>query len=136
MYALAIHNDAIADLELVWKSDEQAAATIQTALEEIKDSQYYLSSLSIEGFADEKIDVAMFRNMQRRGLNFWRLKLFEIDLSPTTLSYRIIYAYDGPKGIFYVLAIMHRDQDYENDPNLMKRLETAYDKLGLPLLPK
>jgi len=136
MYELAIHRDAKADLERLWESDKEAAAFVQVTLEEVGADQYYLASLSDDGFEDEKIEVTTYRWMQRRGFNFWRLKLFEFDLSSGPFPYRIIYAFDGPKRIYYVLAIMHRDQDYETDGDLSTRLQKSYDELGIARIPR
>jgi hypothetical protein len=136
MYALAIDKDAKADLAALLVRDRAAALEILAVLQEIEADQGILSSLSDDGYADGRIDVCMVRNLQRATWNIWRLKVFCIDPPPSTLPYRIIYAFDAPRGVYYVLAIMHRDQDYERDHQLIGRIQAAYERLGIYKLPR
>jgi mRNA-degrading endonuclease RelE of RelBE toxin-antitoxin system len=133
MFRLTMHRDAEDDLDRLFTDDPDAAADVAVLIEEIAGDQYRLDSLSIDGHVDDRMDVAMFRSMQKRRLNLWRLKAGE--LSADWLSYRIIYAFDAPKKAYHILAIIHRGTDYERDRPLIDRLERAYHGLGLPMLP-
>jgi hypothetical protein len=45
-------------------------------------------------------------------------------------AWRLLTAGDHRSRTVAVLALMHRDQDYENDQELIERLRESYDRLG------
>ena len=129
-----MHRDANADLECLFEEDPDAAAEIAVLIQEIAGSQELLEALSIPHHIDDKIDVGLFVTLQKRRLNVWRLKAGYLEAA--WAKYRLIYAFDGPKGAYHVLSIMHRGQNYERDTTFIARLERAYNDLGLPQLPR
>ena len=117
----------------MFATDRRAAGIIAAYLGEIADDLYLLDSLSIHEFeeGDGKFTVSQVFYLQDRGWNVWRLKLFALEPRHRVLEYRVLYAFDARKKVYHVLAIMHRDQDYENDPKLIARIKNDYDRLGI-----
>uniref|UniRef100_E6QX21 Addiction module toxin RelE n=1 Tax=mine drainage metagenome TaxID=410659 RepID=E6QX21_9ZZZZ len=50
-----------------------------------------------------------------------------------SLRYRIVYAYEPGTLQFHVLAIVHRDFNYETDHEITQRIRKAYNELGLSI---
>jgi len=125
---------ATSDLESLRCSDQAAAAEIVVLLEEIAGDQDLLFALSLEDFEDDRVSVDQFRWLQRRRcLNVWRLKA--ADFTAAWVPYRIIYAFDAQRKIYYVLKIVHRSFEYERDRGTVAAIEAAYDDLGIQRLP-
>lgn len=133
MYELAITPNAEADIKKLFATDPKSASVVMAYLGEIADDQYLLESLSVPDFeeADEKFNVSQVYALQDSGWNVWRLKLFVLEPRKRLLDHRVLYAFDTRKRIYHVLAVMHRDQDYEKDKQLIARIKADYDRLGI-----
>ncbi|MBE9555016.1 MAG: type II toxin-antitoxin system RelE/ParE family toxin [Proteobacteria bacterium] len=131
MYELSIYQDAEEDLERLLVSDESLALELIVYLEELRDDMEMLDAMRRNQRIEGRTHVSILWRWPDP-INLWRLKLAEIRPRDGTFPYRIIYAPDPARNIFHVLAIMHRDQDYERDKALRQRLLNAYEDLGLP----
>ena len=132
--ALTIHEDAKEDLRSLLKSDRTAAGRIVALLEQIKADPKLIDALTIDGFGSrpgDLFDVRKFQAVWRIGYDLWRLKTW--DLKHRTLPYRILYAYEAGTCRYHVLAVVHRDFDYDRNHAVTRRVLHAYGELGLPV---
>lgn len=139
MYKLYIELDAQNDLRFMVESggdNRRYAAAILALLSELKGDQALLGSLLDHKFENDSFNVSRFESIWR-DRDVWRLKVFEWNLSQTrrnAIPYRIIYAYDFKCLSFRILAVVHRDFEYENDHPVTQRVLKAYSELGLPVI--
>jgi mRNA-degrading endonuclease RelE of RelBE toxin-antitoxin system len=131
MYELVVHRDATEDLDALYESDEAAAADIEVLLEEIRDDQTLLLAMHTHQSMAARFHVSHLLNFSIWGRELWRLKIWELEDADRVLPYRIIYAFHG--NVFYVLAVMHRNQNYEQDPHLVERIKAACRSIGIPV---
>lgn len=66
--------------------------------------------------------------MKNNGVEIWRLKFWDVQ---GAVPYRILYAFHDAETRIYILAVMHRDQNYEEDHDLCERIIAAYHELGI-----
>jgi hypothetical protein len=138
MYSLRIHLDAQQDLRALLASDEQAATAakrILAFLQELKATPAWLDELLTRHFENDEFNVDKFVTFWKAGLDLWRIKVFEHDFSrhaTWTLPYRLIYAYSINARTFYVLGVVPREFDYDENHELTKRICRTYDDLDLP----
>lgn len=130
MASLHTHNDATDDLEELWDEEPQAAARITAFLEELESNQDLLDRLTQHNFGAyhlEDFHVSKWFEHWNKGQDIWRLKIW--DLEDVGLKYRIIYAFLPNNHQHHVLAIVHRDFDYETDHPITQRILEAYQQL-------
>lgn len=138
MYKLNIEHDAQQDLKSMVANgmdEKQYAMNIAALLSEMKADQGLLGSLLDHNFENVIFNVSKFQAFWR-DRDVWRLKLFEWDFTQKikyTIPYRVIYAYDFKCLTFRILAVVHRDFNYENDHPITKRILNAYSELGLQI---
>lgn len=60
-------------------------------------------------------------------MDLWRLKIW--DLEKGRFNYRIIYAYQISNHCFHMLAVVHRDFNYEPNHPITKRILNDYSEL-------
>lgn len=131
---LQIYKDAQRDVLEILRGDQHAGGQIAAFLQELRDDQDLLDSLNIEGYEDDRISVRMLVKLQRQRWNAWRLTLRDIYPPQAKLPYRILYAFDGRRRIYHILAVMHRDKDYDDDT--LDRVCSACKSLGIDPLPR
>jgi len=121
-----IFDKAIAgDLIRVKKEDSYAHAKIIAVLQEYQSGTFPSEDLIDEYFESADIEnVVPFWHLQKERKNIYRVKLISV------AKWRILTAGDHQANQVAVLAIMHRNQDYESDPILIQRLEKSYETLG------
>jgi hypothetical protein len=129
MRRLNIDEDAVADLDDLWEYDEAAAADIEVLLAEIEAAPAMLQALFIHQARQGRIHVSRLLHYHIWGRSMWRIKIREITDEAAVLPYRIIYATLGD--VAHVVAIMHRDTDYERDDQLVSRIKNACRRLGI-----
>lgn len=130
MYRLSLHPDAKSDLDELWDTDEISAARIETILQEIQHDQNMLDMLTVHNFGihhTQPLHVSKWLEFWNVGINLWRVKLW--DLEDKGLRYRIVYAFMLGKQQYYVLGILPRDWNYDENHQLTKRIKRAYDSL-------
>ena len=129
---LSLHPDAVADLRGLMASDPGAAGKITAFLQQAKHDPKIIESLLDHGFGadrSESYDVSKWFEYWNAGYNLWRLKLWTFPKG--SLKYRVVYAYQPSTQQYHVLAIVHRDFDYQKDHESTKRLLAAYRSLGI-----
>ena len=130
MATLIVYKDVDYDLDDLWESDEDAAADLTILIEEIKGSERLLSAMHVHQATVERVHVSRLLKYEVWGRLLWRLRIHELYDPTHVLAYRVIYACHG--NIIYLLAIMHREQSYEKDANLVARIKSACRQLGIP----
>jgi len=134
MYLLNILPAVKDDLQVIKAKSNNAAAKLVAFLGELNGNQDFLGYLLEHNHGEPDKDlfnVSKWQEYWNKGYNLWRLKLF--DLENVGLRYRIIYAYalESRVPTFYILAIVHRDFDYDPTHEVTKRLIHAYISLGI-----
>lgn len=133
-YSIALHTDAKQDLNVLYESDEGAAADIEVFLEEAKYNQYTLENLTRHGYVqyeDPAYNVKEWKSVKQKRLNLWRIRLMWLDGAS---DYRIVYAFHPAQFRYYILGIVHRkqlDYDHFNSP-ICRRILSTYDDLDIP----
>ncbi len=132
--SLTLHPDAVADLRQLMVTDKFAAGKVLALLQQAKSDPKIIDSLLDHGFGDNhqaSYHVSKWFAFWNAGYNIWRLKLW---MEPNgSLRYRIVYAYEPKTLQFHVLAIVHRDFNYETDHEITQRIRKAYNELGLTI---
>ncbi len=134
----AIHFTPIAEQELdnLWEQDENAAADIETALEEISSNPLIFNHLSDKKYrhigkpGQADFESQAFEALYRKGLNLFRLKFW--DVNGAVINYRVIYAHHPQADCFYILAVVNRDFNYDITHPIVQRVRRDYDSLGIP----
>jgi hypothetical protein len=133
VYSLAIAVAAKQDLAEIGREDPDTENDIYVLLQEIKANQALLESLSVKDFGlarDQNFHVDVWASQQQQGRNLWRLKAW--DLEELKIRYRVIYALDPRIRRYYVLAVLHRDFNYDDTHPRVQKLIDTYDRLGIP----
>lgn len=126
-FKLIVDENVAADLIHIKESDPYAHRHILVFLQEIRGDQIACENLVDEYYSDDTIEnIVPFWHLQRERLNVHRIKLIEVK------GWRIIVAGDHRQREVAIMAIMNRDQDYQNDNQLIKRLRKSYENLCFP----
>ncbi len=132
-YSLVLHGDAESDLDRLFEEDEDACADIEVFLEEAKNNQDTLDSLTRKGYVqygDCPFDVTEWEATKKQRYNLWRLKFLCIE--GNAAKYRIVYAFHPGEYRYYVLGILHRNFDYDLKQPRSQQIIAAYDALNIP----
>lgn len=132
-YSVAIHDDAIDDIDKIYVVDEDAAADIEVFLEEAKLNQKTLDNLTVNKYVnheDVPYDVKELIEPKKQKLILWRVRLLWLDSNAR--DYRIIYAFNPAEMRYYILGVVPRKFNYDINHETTKRIIAAYDKLGIP----
>lgn len=126
-----LHDDARADLELLWERDEDAAAIIQVTLEEADLDPQVIDKLTQHGNnalpSGQDLNVKRWEKASRAlKRDVWRFRVLN---SPAT-SYRIVYGYHIQYRQIYVLGITHKETfDYDDlGDNFCNRCLAAWNQ--------
>ncbi|MGZ7132607.1 MAG: hypothetical protein ACXVH6_04440 [Halobacteriota archaeon] len=133
MILVLFEESAQSDLDAIWESDEEAAATIVVLMEEFQDSPEIAATLIRHGYhdyRDPEYNVSRFQELWHQGLNMYRLKFWDEDGSP--VPYRIIYAHNPITDCIHVLGVIHRNFDYDTSHPTVCRICAEYERLGIP----
>ena len=132
IHSLSIHPDAAKDLRELMAVDRLAAGKVLAMLEQGQRDINVLNSLLEQNFGagrTEAYHVSKWWELWRAGYNLWRLKIWTFPRG--SLAYRIVYAYDPDTLEYCVLAIVHRDFDYQIHHAVTQRILQAYEILGI-----
>lgn len=132
-FSLVLHEDAEADLDLIYEHDEDAWADIEVFLEEAKNNQETLDCLTRKGYVkygDNPFNVTEWEATKGLKYNLWRVKLMWIESN--AVKYRIVYAFHPGEFRYYVLGILDRDFDYDLNHPRSKQIIAAYNALDIP----
>ena len=130
---VTVSHSAIADLDDLYDRDEDTAAEIETALEEIKENPALMGRLTDRKYRNidtPSFEVDAFYALWNQGLNVYRLKFW--DYQGSLLAYRVLYAYHAQADEIHVLAVVPRDFDYDPTHPIVARVRAEYDELGIP----
>lgn len=129
---LSLHADAANDLRALMVSDPDAAGKILAFLEQAKRDPKIIASLLDHDFGDtrrELYHVSKWLEYWNTGFNLWRVKLWTFPKG--SLRYRVVYAYQPSTQHYHVLAIVHRDFDYDPSHAVTQRILVAYQSIGI-----
>ena len=132
MPSLRIHPDAAQDLRDLMVSDREAAGRVLALIEQAQHDSTLLDSLLDHDFGANRTQgyhVSKWWELWRAGYNIWRLKVWTFPKG--SLNQRIVYAYDPKQLQHHVLAVVHRDFDYERDHAVTNRILRTYLNLGI-----
>jgi len=68
-------------------------------------------------------------SLHQQGKRLWRVKV--LTLKGIVVNYRVLYAFDRQRQVFYVLGIPSRDFAYDTNHPRIQRLIAVYDSLGI-----
>lgn len=132
--SLALHPDAAEDLRRLMATDRSAAGKVLALLQQAKRDPGILNSLLDHDFGTEHAapyHVSKWQEFWRIGYDLWRLKIWTEPKG--SLRYRIVYAYEPRSLQYHVLAVVHRDFNYERNHEITQRILKAYKDLGLTI---
>ena len=113
-------------------ADRFAAGKVLALLEQAKQDPKLIESLLEHDFGKDQTatyHVSKWQEFWNTGYNLWRLKIW---IEPRgSLRHRIVYAYQPSTLQYHVLAVVHRNFDYERDHEITKRIIKAYKELGI-----
>lgn len=113
-----VHHHAKEDLDLIWESNPEAAATVLVVLEQLEADPKAIDKLTTYGDNNAGatlINVKPWQSMRKKA-DLWRFRALD---TPAT-SYRVIYGYQWQTRQLCVLAVVHKE-------------EFDYDELNSPL---
>jgi hypothetical protein len=117
----------------IGREDPDTENEIYALLQEIKASQELLESLTVKDYGltpGSDFHIDRWEEQQWKGRNIWRLKLW--DLESLGIRYRVIYGFDNRISRYFILAVLHRDFDYDENHPRCQELLVVYDGLGIP----
>ncbi|MEF8720202.1 MAG: hypothetical protein V5B35_11130 [Candidatus Accumulibacter necessarius] len=132
---LSLHPDAAQDLRDLMVADPGPAGKIAAFLEQAKRDPKIIDSLLDHEFGkdrSESYNVSKWLEFWKTGFNLWRLKFWTCPKG--SLKYRVVYAYQPSSRHYHILAIVHRDFNYEDDHEATQRVLAAYRSLGITTL--
>lgn len=125
-YRLVVDTEVAADLIRVRSSDKAAYDELQVFFEDLQGDSDWCQAIADPSYSDHQIEsVLPFWHLQGERKNAYRVKFYNV------ASWRVITAADHRSMKIAVLAIMHRDQNYQQDSAFIARLRKSYDSLGL-----
>lgn len=132
--SLTVHTDAADDLRQLMAQDRFAGGKVLALLQQAKCDPSIIDSLLDHDFGAEHTapyHVSKWQEFWRVGYDLWRLKIWTEPKG--SLRYRIVYAYEPRTLQYHVLAIVHRNFNYERDHEITQRILKAYKDLGLTI---
>lgn len=133
IFFLVVHQHALDDLERIWLNVPDVAADIEVFLEALKDNQNLLDRLSANKYFqtdNPSFSVEVWSSQRAQKRNLWRIK--RLHVGTALAQYRVIYAFHPQQFRYYVLGIVHRDFNYDQNHPIAKRIIAAYDALDIP----
>ncbi len=123
-YRLVVAEEVAADLIHVEQVDPLAYDELQVFFEDLEGDDSWCACIADPSYSDDQIEnVIPVWFLQKTKRNVYRIKFIEV------ASWRVITAADHRNRKIGILAIMHRRQNYEEDPILAERLKGSYDAL-------
>lgn len=113
------------DLKECRRKDEYAYRRIIAILERLIEQPGESEKFITENWQDDVIeDVGLIRTLQRERINGLRVKFWDIK------KWRLLFIADHRLRQVGLVAVMHRDQDYESDKVLWDRIKNAVDRFN------
>lgn len=133
VYNIVIATAAKQDLLTIATDDPDTESEIAAVLQELKGNQQLLDALTLKDFGrarEAPFHVDKWSAQQQKGRNIWRLKIWELE--DMGIQYRVVYALDPRISRYFILAVLHRDFDYDEKNPRVRQLLATYDRLGIP----
>ncbi len=135
MYELIVGDDATGDLEQLIETNRSAALRIIALLEDLQDNQDLMDRLTQDGYGGTPwtpirgavVSIKKWVSAQKLGMNLWRMRDFE--LSKRGQEYRVIYAFNPSTSQYYVLAVVERAFNYDEQHPVTQRIFSACRQL-------
>jgi hypothetical protein len=131
--SLAIHPDAADDLQSIKARGEIADhGAILAFLRQAKVDPALLETMAEDWFGEDgtaDYSVRKIVSLHRQGKRLWRVKV--LTLKGIAVNYRVLYAFDRQRQVFYILGIPSRDFAYDTNHPRIQRLIAVYDTLGI-----
>lgn len=131
-YTLHVCEEAESDLDDIYDIDEDAGATIEVFLQEVRGNQDMLDRLSssnYRSYGDNDFDVKRWIEAWRT-MAVWRIRVYNCD--GAAKNYRVIFTFHPIEKRYYILGVVPRDFDYDPNHQLSKRIASTYSELGIP----
>jgi hypothetical protein len=113
------------DLRLCRETDRYAFDRVVAVLGELRGNPSLSEQFVHPGFQNLVVeDVCWIASLAQEGIHSTRVKLWEVQ------AWRLIFFVDHRGRRAALAAVMHRDQNYEQDASLWQRLREAYERLG------
>lgn len=133
VYSIVIATAAKQDLAAIATDDPDTEAEIAAVLHELKGNQQLLDALTVKDYGlarEAPFHVDRWSTQQQQGRNLWRLKIW--NLEDMGIQYRVVYALDPRLSRYFILAVLHRDFDYDEKHPRVQQLLATYDRLDIP----
>lgn len=128
-YFFATANEVVDDLRRCRLKDRDAFDQLIVFIQELRNDLRLCEQLIDEHYADDVIRmVDPLRSLQAEKLNAYIVKFHDVG------AWRVLTAGDRRTRKVALLAIMHRNQNYEKDHDLMTRLRKSYESFGFSKL--
>lgn len=129
-------SEAYAEIDALYKVDEDAAALFDLLLETLTDDPEMLERLFRPAnhyrYAPP-FEIKLFTAMQQAGKNVYIVKVHSEQ--GQLLPYRLLLGYHAQIDAFYVLTLIEREIDYDlNHPTIVTAIE-RYERCGIPTYP-
>lgn len=130
MLRLQIHDAVEEDVLDIAVREPVVARRIAVLFEQLRGDPRLLSRLLEDRYGESGetfFSIRKWEEQWKKGNDLWRLKdwtLYELDL-----RYRLIYAYMIPTRSIYMLAVVHRSFDYDEDHPLGQEILRRYAEL-------
>lgn len=121
------------EFDELWESDEDAAALIDALLIQLEEDPRLLDYLCEEDRylqTRPSFEVKRFEHLWRRKYTIYILKITADDGG--VVGHRVVYAHHPQRDIYYVLALMDREIDYDADKDFINRICADYDDYQIP----
>ena len=131
--SLLIHRDAANDLQSIRACGEHADhGAILAFLQQAKADPALLETLAEDWFGEDgsaNYTVQKVVALHQRGRRVWRVKV--LTLKGMATRYRVLYAFDRRKQLFYVLGVPPREIAYDLAHPRIQQLVAVYDSLDI-----
>lgn len=119
---LNVHENAASDLESIALTDPEAAAEIFAILSQLENDPNFLDKLTTHGnvgIGDNNLNIKQWLK-PGKSQNLWRFRALDTEAT----DYRVLYGYYYPTKLFFVLAIVHKENyDYDDlNSDINKRI--------------
>ena len=124
-YQFLITAGAQDDMYACKEEDRYASARIAAFLRECRANSRALERNIDTAASDDTIEnVTAVQSLQQKRINAYRTKLVLVN------AWRLIFIVDRKSARIGLFSVMHRDQDYQNDPVLWARIEREFNGCG------
>lgn len=123
------------DLDAVFDHSEADGLYLENLFDLLEENQQVRQALAEGRFRhikDPRFDAAPVEWSKRLGYNLYYLKMWRAD--GTLIPFRLIYAvnHTHPQQAVWMLSLMKRDDNYDENSEFATRIRRDYDGYGIP----